>query len=434
MMVDSAAMRQLVNGLTVALVVNVAACGDSAGGSKGSGAGGSGQGGAAQGGSGAGGSAGEANLAAVPSQSVERASMHAARAGHTATLLPDGRVVVMGGEVLPSREMIETVEAYDPQVDSWTELAPLPESRCNHTATLLDDGTILVVGGGQSNAIGLPSGLQVRTEALIYDPTTDSYESLGPNLVPRHGHHAVGLPSGEVLLVGGADDESTVKPSQGNSNPQPFGNALASAEIYDPDTKTFHEAGSLAEARYAFGLAPLADGRVLVSGGSSYDSMALSLVTAEIFDEESGSFTSGGAFDGLDRLFHSQVALADGRVFVFGGKQSNVAFLDDTQIFDATSSTWVAGAPLPPARTATVSVPTAEGGALVVGGLACTFAGCQTPPQVDLWHPDGTATTGPALHQGRASGTATVLQDGTVLVVGGYGAIASLASVELLVP
>ena len=374
-------------------------------------------------------------LAAIPAQSLERAPMKTARDGHTATLLADGRVLVIGGEALTaSREMLDSVEIYDPQLDSWTELTALPESRCNHTATLLSDGAVLVVGGGKSNGIGLPSGLEVRSDALLYEPLSGAFESLGPNLVPRHGHGAVRLPSGKVLLVAGAGNESTVKPSQGNSNPQPFGNALASAEIYDPATRTFEAASSLAEPRYAFGATLLTDGRVIVSGGAHYQSTATSLATSELFDEASGTFVPAGVFDGSDRLFLTETALADGRALVFGGKKSNVAFLSDTQVFDPASSTWVAGVDLPPTRTATMSVPTAEAGALVIGGLSCSAGGCTVSSNVDLWHADDTATAGPALHQGRGNATATVLQDGTVLVAGGYSTLASLDSVELLAP
>lgn len=372
-------------------------------------------------------------LAAVPTGVSPRASMHVARAGHTATLLADGTVLVIGGEDLsPNRDMLASVERYDPAADTWTELAPLPEPRENHTATLLPDGLVLIVGGGKSNEIGVPSGLEVRAEALLYDPATGVSEPIGPNVVPRHGHFATFLPSGRVLIVAGAGAESTVLPAQGAGNPQPFGNELASAEIYDPKTRTFTETGSLAQARYTFGAASLADGRVLIAGGASNADGAMSLKTAEVYDEASAAFSSAGSFTGSDRLFPGASRLADGRAMIFGGKKSNVAFLDDIEVFDPATGSWQGFGDVPPPRTLPIVVPTAEGGALLISGYSCSSS-CSAQKAVDVWHPDDTVEEGPELMFARTLATATVLGDGSVLVVGGY-AFDSLKTVELLHP
>ena len=127
------------------------------------------------------------------------------------------------------------------------------------------------------------------------------------------------------------------------------------------------------------------------------------------------------------------VALSGGGALVFGGKKSNVTFLQDLQILDAASLTWSAGPTLPPARTVAMSVPTKEGGAVILGGLNCGGT-CSVAGEVDLWHPDGTTSAGPALKKARGLGTATVLLDGTVLVAGGFSNVSSLASVEVLAP
>ncbi|MBL9027589.1 MAG: hypothetical protein JNL21_35685 [Myxococcales bacterium] len=403
---------------------------------------GTGGGGGAVGAGGAGGGGGEGGafqlpplpLAAVPTKSSPKAPMNVARAGHTATLLADGSVVVIGGERLAAnRDMLASVERYDPASDTWTELAPLPEPRDNHTATLLPDGTILIVGGGKSNAIGIPSGEQVRAEVLLYDPATGTFESLGPNLVPRHGHFAALLPSGRVLLVGGAGDISTVKPAQGAGNPQPFGNELSSAEIYDPKTRSFSQTGDLLQARFAFGAASLADGRVLVAGGASYPDVAVSHKSAEIYDEVAGGFVPAGSFAGVDRLFLGISPLADGRVLVAGGKKANVVVVDDIEVFDPSTNDWQKSADAPPVRTLPIVVPTQSGGALVMGGLSCAGGSCSSRKNLDVWSPDGAVEPGPSLLHGRTRATATVLPTGSVLVAGGY-TFDSLAVVELLEP
>ncbi len=374
--------------------------------------------------------------ALTPTISTSVGSMQRARSGHTATLLPDGRVVVIGGEnIRRTRQMLDSVELYDPATRSWSAAAPLPEPRANHTATLLDDGTILVVGGGASNAIGVPSGQEVRLDALLYDPATGASESLGPTRTPRHGHHAVRLPSGRVLLVGGADATSVDLPAPGAGGTQPFGRELASAELYDPATRTFSDTGSMREPRVSFTAVRLEDGRVIVSGGSNSENGpdGQSLATSELYDEATGLFTGTGDFDGRDRLFHAACRLLDGRVLVFGGKQANVDFLADVQLWSPASSTFERWGSARPGRTAPSVVPLADGGALFVGGLTCGNGGCGSLNTTTLWRPDGTTVEGPSLRRARALASATVLLDGRVLVAGGSDGV-SLTSAELLGP
>jgi hypothetical protein len=374
------------------------------------------------------------DIAAVPTRSVRAARMGTARDGHTATLLPDGRVVVIGGErIQPRRDMLASVEIYDPATDTWSPSTALPESRANHTATLLDDGTILVIGGGRHNAIGVPSGLDVRATALVYDPSTGASVSLGPTRVPRHGHQAVRLPSGRILVVGGSDNNSEIMPAQGAQNPQPFGRALASAELFDPATRAFSDTSSMSAGRFAFTAVLLADGRVMVSGGANYESEAQSLATSELYDEATGRFTPTADFAGVDRLHHAATRLSDGRVLVFGGKRANIAFLADAQVWSPETGLFTRVANLPPARTIPVVLPLPEGAALVAGGYACTRSGCAPVNTTTILQADGTTAEGPALNQARALPSVTVLRDGRVLIAGGYG-FDSMTDVEILSP
>lgn len=374
-------------------------------------------------------------LAAIPKRATLLPNMGVERNAHTATLLSNGDVLVVGGEHIGSpRNLVTDVELFEHETRSWKKMPPLPAPRAHHTATLLGDGKVLIVGGGRGNGVGLPSGLEVSTDALLYDPATGAMESIGPNLIPRHYHRAFTLPSGSVLLVGGAGNESTTRSAQGDQNAQPFGNGLSSAEIYEPESRSFRAVGPMREVRYAFGASQLSDGRVLVSGGASYESgEALSSLTAEMYNEKTGMFSAVASMGGRDRLFHSMLRLSDDRVLVFGGKQSNVAFLSDTQIYDAKEDVWSAGKSATPARTGVTTVPTVDGGALIISGLACGGAGCEVPKTVQHWGSDGSVTKVASLKIGRADATATVLLDGTVLVLGGFEA-SSLASAEILSP
>ncbi|MFP2934237.1 kelch repeat-containing protein, partial [Pyxidicoccus sp. 3LG] len=81
------------------------------------------------------------------------APLTATRSAHTATLLADGRVLVVGGMrrlgtfPIPTSEPVASAELYDPTTDTWSATSPLAEARYSHTATLLADGRVLVVGG-----------------------------------------------------------------------------------------------------------------------------------------------------------------------------------------------------------------------------------------------------------------------------------------------
>ncbi len=122
-------------------------------------------------------------------------SMSKPRAAHTATLLPDGRVLVAGGDYW-SWSRPATAEVYDPATGVWNETGPLHSPRSGHTATPLPDGRVLVVGGD----------LQSRSKfatAEVYDPATGLWLATSPLSTRRVAHTATLLPDGPVLVEGG---------------------------------------------------------------------------------------------------------------------------------------------------------------------------------------------------------------------------------------
>ncbi|MGZ7080028.1 MAG: Kelch repeat-containing protein, partial [Thermoanaerobaculia bacterium] len=172
----------------------------------------------------------------------------------------------------------------------------LGAARANHTATLLPNGKVLIAGG--TNGGNLSS-------AELYDPATGIFTPTGPMNAARSSHTATVLPNGKVLLAGG-------------SAAAVFSPSLSSAELYDPATGVFTPTGSMTSPRASQTATLLADGRVLMAGGSGGIS---SLQTAELFDPLSGAngtFTATATMTGA-RANHTAVLLPNGQVLLAGG-------------------------------------------------------------------------------------------------------------------
>ena len=116
-------------------------------------------------------------------------SLNTARTFHTATLLPDGEVLVAGGEDSNSNRLANA-ELYDPTTGTWTATGSLNTARSGHTATLLPDGKVLVAGGFESESDNF------LASAELYDPATGSWTATGSLNTARAGQTATLLPDG----------------------------------------------------------------------------------------------------------------------------------------------------------------------------------------------------------------------------------------------
>ena len=169
-----------------------------------------------------------------------------ARGGHTATLLPDRAVLVVGGigsdteETGPFNTTLASAELFDPATGSWTATGTLDEGRTGHTATLLRDGTVLLTRMGREGS------------AELCDPAAGSFTATGNMDVVRFYHAATLLPDGKVLVAGDFSDDD-----QGRS-----------AELYDAGSGRWAPTVSMDESRDGLSATLLTDGRVLVAGGS----------------------------------------------------------------------------------------------------------------------------------------------------------------------
>lgn len=335
-------------------------------------------------------------------------SLKEARANHTATLLPDGRVLVVGGEQIATRTPTASIEVWDPTSGQFFALDPLPMPVVGHTATLLADGRVLIAGSGHYTANGSPSGEDVSDAAFVFDPKTSMASAVGPMKHKRSHHFAVLLGDGKVLVGGGAD-----------AVPGPIAPALDSAELFDPATGKFTDEATLVEPREMAEAVALDGDRVLVISGINTKKGALA--SCEIYDHKTHAFSAGPNLVDGGRIYHTVLRTKEGKVLVVGGVQSSsggATFLDSAEVYDGND--FALGALLPKGRN---SAPLQE-----IGGHAVTFGGYAYEIGLsayfddvlwlgkDGWHPIGNLAYGSFGH------TATKLADGRVLVVGGSNA------------
>jgi len=195
-------------------------------------------------------------------------SMTVGRQGHTATLLPDGRVLVAGGcldNPCPQGVAFASAELYDPGTGSWSATGSMSVGRLFHTATPLMDGRVLVFGG--SGGFGGASSGELAS-AEIYDPKTGTWSPTGSTSVGSFGGLATRLLDGRVLVTGG-------------------GAGATRAELYDPTTGTWSPTGSSSTFFNTATLLP--DGRVLVAGGGANGT------SAELYDPTTGTWSPTGS-------------------------------------------------------------------------------------------------------------------------------------------
>ena len=243
-------------------------------------------------------------------------TMAVPRVGHTATPLPDGRVLIAGGIVTDANPVTTTsADLYDPTTGAIRPTGQLGIDRAGHTAVLLDDGRVLLFGGH--------SGELPAESAEIYDPTTEQFHSIaGPPAAPPGVNSAL-LEDGRVLVAGMAGDDTHPVSAQ--------------AVIYDPQSGKTGEAGELTATRGGAAVTRLLDGRVLITGG--YDGPT-ALASAEVFDPDSETFSPTGEL-ATARGGHSALLLPDGRVLIVGGESCEPDAVA-AEIFDPASGSFQA--------------------------------------------------------------------------------------------
>jgi IPT/TIG domain/Galactose oxidase, central domain len=347
-----------------------------------------------------------ATVNVVASGFTPTAAMQMARSGHTATLLKDGRVLIVGGAG------DNTAELFDPASGAFSFTGPLVTGRSGATATLLSDGRVLVAGGF-GLAPDAAGRLPVLTSAEIFDPVTGTFRAGGNLLQARRNHTATLLEDGRVLIAGGYFDAICI---------------TAAAELFDPATETFSSVGFMFSERVRHTATLLATGEALMVGGSngcapdSSDDPPWDPLFAELYEPNSRSFQPSGNMS-TTRIDHAAIRLEDGKILVLGGipplqnlheQPPNPSY---AELYDPVGHTFspIAGLTIAHERYTTTLL--TSGTVLIAGGQDSAGNATSDVQLLDTHTFAVTASGG--LASPRVGHTATLLRDGRVLVTGG---------------
>jgi len=289
------------------------------------------------------------------------------RCGHTATALPDGRVLVAGGIAGSAGRYTyyDAAELYDPATDRWRAAARMPTPRAGHQAIILPDGRVLLTGGLWDRRSAFDTG-------MLYDPATDRWSSTAPMAQPRVAATTTLLPGGQVLMAGG------LAAGDGTGCCRSGGGALSSAERYDPATDRWRRVGDMPTPRQGHRATPLADGRVLVTGGrDGYEANPSRLYdTGEVYDPASDRWQSTGPL-GRPLAGHTLTSLPDGQVLLireaYSGYTEEQRDDSPAERYDPVANRWLPAGALLAARSGFTATPLGDGRVLVAGGVSGPF-------------------------------------------------------------
>jgi hypothetical protein len=318
-------------------------------------------------------------------------SMSTQRAAHTATLLPDGQVLIAGG-FAGDENSLASAELFDPVSKSFAVVANMNSSRSGHTATLLANRKVLIAGGYNGSYL---------TSAELYDPATRRFIPAGQMITARSSHVATLLNNGKVLLAGGVGTGWTF---------------LADAELYDPATNRFTATGSLSTPRESHTATLLKNGNVLIAGGHKDRRPQITIFfSAEIYDPAKGTFSLTGNLT-IRRHKHDATLMADGRVLITGGadERDGHGAYRSAEIFNPATGAFVASGAmnLPRYKLQGTTILLQNGKVLIAGGAS----------RAEVFDPVTNSFSFAAGNLGttRLFATATLLKSGEVLITGGY--------------
>jgi WD40 repeat protein len=310
------------------------------------------------------------------------------RSGHSATLLPNGKVLIAGG-MRRNQEFYRSAELYDPTTGKFRATGEMSLARVGHVAILLRSGKVLVAGGW--------AGHECTNSAELYDPLSGKFTAIAKMTTRRGQPSATLLSDGDVLIAGGADHDT------------PGG--IASAEVFHAATLAFEPVGSMHQGRISHTATLLSDGRVLIAGGRGEGVTA----SAELYDAKTKRFSETAKML-MPRYKHTAGPLPNGQVLIAGGSDDRdwKGSMSSAEIYDPLTGKFAATPPMNDRRFKlpgeTAQLP--SGQLLIAGGSK----------QVELYDPE-TGKFLLALGQMNEAWhfmTETRLKDGMILLTGGY--------------
>jgi len=311
-----------------------------------------------------------------------------ARTGHTATLLNNGEVLIVGGE--GASGPLTTAELYNPSTGTFSTTGTTATPRYESSAVLLPNGEVLVAGG----YLGTSNGVEEFTAtAELYNPSTGKWSTTGSMSVPRSEAGIALLADGQVLIAGGLNSEYT---------------AIAECELYNPTTGKWTVTGSL-PANQDSPMVRLSNGLVLLAGGSS----------AAVYNPSTGSWTRTSAEYYTSGSSTTIAALPNGDGLIFGNHLVSYT----SQSYNPATNVWartlgqtgigVNSGPL---------VSLANGNVLLAGGTVVYDGKASATTKAGIYNPSTNTWSITGNLKVAAAHTATLLQSGKVLVVGGTDA------------
>jgi hypothetical protein len=328
------------------------------------------------------------------------------------TLTRAGYQAVTGTIAVTGDTTVHGVMSPNVSPNAFAATGSMTTPRAFHSATLLPDGRVLITGG-----MTTLTGNAVTDRAELYDPRRGTFTATGEE---HGGRTATLLHSGQVLMAGGWID-ATAYPA-----------TVATPELYDPTTGTFSATGAFAgksnNSGYSTGgpsvssASLLPDGRVLIAAEP----------TAELYDPASGTFSLTGAMTtpctpggGQPGYIGGRTAtvLMNGTVLVAGGEHEDCGRFANAELYDARAGTFAATGAMTRVRDNHTATLLPDGTVLIAGGESedCGRGCFRTTTNTESYVPStGTFVPAGEMTAGRAGQSATLLNDGTVLIAGGY--------------
>lgn len=358
---------------------------------------------------------GSATLTVRPAGFVLTGSLNTGRYEHTATMLNNGMVLIVGGKD-SGNNVQGTAELYNPATGIFSYTGSLKTARFGHTATLLSNGMVLITGGGTNSVETVDT-----TTAELYNPATGTFTyTTGSLNTGRDGQTATLLNNGMVLIAGGYNNNGTAY--------------LTSAELYNPATETFtYTTGSLNTGREQQTATLLNDGTVLIVGGVPYPGVT---ATAELYNPASQTFVYTAGTLNTARQNQTATLLNNGMVLIAGGYDSTNFATLSSELYNPANQTFAETGNMNTARELHTATLLDDGLVLIAGGQNGGASGESVGVAIanaELYDPaSGGFTVTGSLNTAREQQTATLMNSGTVLVVGGCtSSFAAIGSAEL---